>query len=302
MFDKPIYNYPLEKILEGWNTKRGDKKDFWHSPLRDEKDASLHVDQRKNLWYDHGIGIGGTNVKLVQMVMRCSKEEAEKYIASLSPGLDASYQEGKNQQKEAQIKSRIERVQEIRNYNLCRYLDSRKIPLDLANRYCKEVVLYSPTKKKYFSMLGFPNNAGGYAMSSPNGFKLSTGGGPTIMNHEGTLTQVPTTEKVAVFEGYFDFLSWQVMQNNEKPSCDTVVLNSVSNIQKAADYIQAHDTALCFLDNDKAGQTCLNTIQAMMGKEQVRDMSILYNGHKDLNEMLQESRGYNMGTGIKRVI
>ena len=58
MFDKQLCNYPLEKVLEALGAKRGTVKDMWYSPFRNEDDASLHIDQQKNVWYDHGAGVG----------------------------------------------------------------------------------------------------------------------------------------------------------------------------------------------------------------------------------------------------
>ena len=37
--------------------------DYWYqSPLRDEKEPSFKVNRNKNVWYDHGLGKGGTLV------------------------------------------------------------------------------------------------------------------------------------------------------------------------------------------------------------------------------------------------
>ena len=103
----------------------------------------------------------------------------------------------------------------------------------------------------------------------------------------------PSSKSVAIFEGFFDFLSWQVMQSSKAPSCDVVVLNSVNNLEKARSYITAHDKANCFLDNDAAGEKCYQGVRDMMKGKEVLDMSDLYGPHKDLNEFLQASRGYS---------
>ena len=87
--NNPVYSFPLRKILEALEAKQGKSDDWWYSPLRDEKNPSLHIDEKKNLWYDFGIGRGGTNVELVQLILRCSKAEAVRYIISLSPELQA---------------------------------------------------------------------------------------------------------------------------------------------------------------------------------------------------------------------
>lgn len=296
MFSSPVYNFPLEKILEALGARRGPQKDKWFSPLRDEKDASLHVDKKKNLWYDFGLSEGGTNVKLVQLVLRCSKAEAIRYIRSLSPELTA-IDEAKKRLKEDtnNRKNRIQAVGPITSNYIVRYLEVRGIPHRLAQIYCKQLKVFNPQTKQHFTMLGFPNNAGGFAMNAPNGMKRTDKAAVTTLTPTGEISKSPTSANVAVFEGFFDFLSWRVMQGADKPGCDTVVLNSVANIKQAADYIAAHASASCFLDNDKAGRECLQQIQSLMEGKDVKDMSQLYHQYNDLNEMLQASRGYQAG-------
>ena len=128
-------------------------------------------------------------------------------------------------------------------------------------------------------------------MSAPTGYKSTNKADVTTINNEGEMSTTPSAKSVAVFEGFWDFLSWQVMQGSTKPSCDVVVLNSVNNLRKAMDYIGKHDKIMGFLDNDEAGQKCQTALErAFPGR--VTDMSDLYGKYKDLNEMLQDSRGY----------
>ena len=65
--DSKLYNYPIASILNQIGCRKG-FRDMYFSPFRDEKEPSLHVDHNKNLWFDHGMGVGGTNVQLVMMV------------------------------------------------------------------------------------------------------------------------------------------------------------------------------------------------------------------------------------------
>ena len=188
-------------------------------------------------------------------------------------------------------KSEIKAVSEIRSDYLINYLQKRKIPLELARQYCKEVIVRNPQKGMNFTLLGFPNNMGGYALNAPTGFKSTTKAAVTTINTEGKMSVTPSSKSVAVFEGFFDFLSWQMMQGSKTPSCDIVVLNSVNNLQKATAFIGAHEKITGFLDNDEAGQKCQTALERLFpGK--VTDMSDLYGKYKDLNEMLQNSRGY----------
>ena len=284
MFQKEIYNYPIEKVLEALGARKGPGKDMWFSPFREETRASLHVDREKNLWNDFGLGQGGSIIQLVMLTKRCSCKDAEAFVASLAP---YTYK----QPEPSAPKSEIKAVREIRQEYLTNYLQKRKIPLELARMYCKEVIVRNPQKGMNFTLLGFPNNMGGYALNAPSGFKSTTKAAITTINTEGKISVTPSTKGVAVFEGFFDFLSWQVMQSSKTPSCDVVVLNSVNNLQKASAYIGAHDKIMGFLDNDAAGQKCQSALERMFAGK-VTDMSDLYGKYNDLNEMLQASRGY----------
>ena len=67
------------------------------SPLRDERTPSFKVDYMRNLWYDFGLGEGGTLRTLVMRLEQCGSREAVRrlqngekrntYSPSLSPGI-----------------------------------------------------------------------------------------------------------------------------------------------------------------------------------------------------------------------
>ena len=290
MFENPFYNFPIESVLESLGCKKGGR-DMYFSPFREETSASLHIDRSKNLWYDHGAGMGGTNVQLVMLARKCSMQEAYRFIARLDPTLVP----------EEAIKSRasgtnaIRAVRDIKSDYLLNYFESRKIPEELARKYCREIIMRNQQRNQTFTLIGFENNAGGYALKSPSGYKSTTAAGITTINDKGVRTDIPTSSSVLVFEGFFDFLSWQVLQSSLCPSCDVVVLNSVSNLNRASDYLRLHDKIVCFLDNDTAGKKAFSSIKTMLPDKQIADMSHLYQKHKDLSEMLQESRGYTAG-------
>ena len=76
-------------------------------------------------------------------------------------------------------------------------------------------------------------------------------GNSPLINTEGKRTVMPSTRAVSIFEGSFDFLSWQVLQNSKTPTTDILVLNSVNNLDKATGYLNLHENFICFLDNDQ---------------------------------------------------
>lgn len=295
MFENELYNVPLDKVLVALGSQPGREKDMWTSPLREETKPSLHINPAKNVWYDFGISAGGTNVDLVMRVRRCCKEEAYSFLAHLDPSARQAHTRPK---PEPRTTPYVKAVREIRSSYLLRYLDTRKIPENLARRYLKEVILFNPEKSMHYTLLGLPNNSGAYAFRSPSGMKSTNKADVTTINTAGEITAKPSSPKVAVFEGMFDFLSWRVMQSSELPTCDVVILNSVNNLKRAADYIQSHAGVTCFLDNDAAGEKCYQDIRNLMKGKDVLDMSDLYGQYKDLNEMLQASRGYSASMNL----
>ena len=295
MFDNPLYNFPIESVLEALGCKKGGK-DMYFSPFREETVASLHVDRAKNLWFDHGASMGGTNVQLVMLARKCSMQEAYRFIARLDPTLVPQEAEKTSHTTGTNM---IRTVRNIQSDYLLNYFDSRKIPEELAKKYCKEIIMRNQQRHQTFTLIGFENNSGGYALKSPSGYKSSTAAGITTINNKGVRSDIPSAPSVLVFEGFFDFLSWQVMQSSLCPSCDVVVLNSVSNLNRASDYLKLHDKIICFLDNDVAGKKAFASLKTMLPGKQINDMSHLYQTHKDLSEMLQESRGFTSKISLK---
>ena len=49
-----------------------------------------------------------------------------------------------------------------------------------------------------------------------------------------------SSDAMAMFEGFFDFLSWIEDQGIEALTCDVCVLNSESNLRRALEFLSAH--------------------------------------------------------------
>ena len=65
------------------------------------------------------------------------------------------------------------------------------------------------------------------------------------------------------------------------------ILNSVSNVGKAIQYLRDYSTIHCYLDNDNAGKSAFAAISAEC--DNVIDCSTLYSQFNDLNEFLIQS-------------
>ena len=92
----------------------------------------------------------------------------------------------------------------------------------------------------------------------------------------------PSTE-CAVFEGFIDYLS--ALALGIINGADAIILNSVSNVNKAIPVLRDYTAINCYLDNDSAGKTALAELTVIYGST-VIDRSTLYSGFNDLNEYL----------------
>ncbi len=90
-------------------------------------------------------------------------------------------------------------------------------------------------------------------------------------------------KNISVFEGFFDFLSYQtIYQNQIHPLTDFLVLNSLAFFERSALLMEKHEHIHLYLDRDEAGKKCLDIASKRSLK--YKDESSLYNGYKDLND------------------
>ncbi len=66
----------------GYQPQKTRRHNYWYLlPLRNEKHTSYKVDRNKNVWYDHGIGKGGS---LIDFLMEFYKSNASEILQKLS--------------------------------------------------------------------------------------------------------------------------------------------------------------------------------------------------------------------------
>jgi len=161
---------------------------------------------------------------------------------------------------------------------LCSYLRQRKIDKSVADKYCYEVVFKVKGKEREFRAIGFKNNVGGYELR--NEFFKGCSSPKYISYFDNN---VP--EKIKVFEGFFDFLSYQTLnQNQQHELTNFLVLNSLAFFERSLLLIEKHESIHLYLDNDTAGRKCTSIAEKRSLK--FKDESKLYSGTKDLNEWI----------------
>ncbi len=252
-------------------------ENYWYlSPLRSERTPSFKINKRENIWYDHGIGKGGKLIDFVCRFLNCDIPTALQKIDDSKLSANVSIQKLFN--SAAYPENGAIQVLAIKNPivnpTLVTYLKQRNIAIEVANKFCREI-LYK-TGQYTFSAIGFKNNSGGYELRSP------TFNGAVSPKYVTWFDNKADT--ISVFEGFFDFLSFRSMEGIRKTHSNILVLNSLSFFTRSLLLMEKHERIHLYLDNDQAGKKCLK--QALQRTNKVVDKSSLYKGYKDLNEWL----------------
>ena len=265
------------------------------SPLRTEKHASFKVNTEINQWYDFGIGRGGNIIALAELLYNSS--DVSYLIHQIERNAPSSVSGSLPTVKPITPQNSFEHLQvlPITHPALIKYLEERCIDVETARTVCKE--LHFDTRGKHYFGIGFPNIAGGYEIRNPF-FKGCIA--PKDISH----FYAEEPKKVClIFEGFMDFLSFMTLRRKENDGLkrqDYLVLNSVTNIHKAAKRLSRYDSVQCFLDNDEAGRNAYLQLSKELGKS-ITDASTLYNGFKDLNEYLCAESKHSEKAEIKKI-
>lgn len=256
-------------------TKDNPRYGLYLSPLREERTPSFKVDYVQNLWYDFGLGAGGSIIDLVMRLERCDFAQAVRLLGG-----------GERTPMVVPVPSSVPATVPalrllsgipLRHPALVGYLSSRGIDPAIASACCREVH-YAVGGRNYFAV-GFRNDAGGWELRSER-FK-----GCVSPKHITTIDN--RSDAVVAFEGFMDFLSYLSIKPDEWPHIDAAVLNSVIHLPKAIPFLGRHATIYAFFDNDEVGRKAMAELNRLCPNSTVIDRSHLYREHKDLNEYWQ---------------
>ena len=268
----PIRGYLAKRGLHP--TKDNPHYGFYLSPFRKECTPSFKVDYTQNLWYDFGLGEGGSIIDLVIRLEGCDFAQAIRLLGNGEKTSIITPVPSVNPPTVPAL--RVLSDAPIHHPALLDYLQRRGITPSIARIYCREV-RYTINGRGYFA-IGFPNNAGGWELRSER-FKgcVSPKHITAVDNHSDT---------VIVFEGFMDFLSYLSIKQSERLRIDAMVLNSVINLPKAIPFLERHPTIQAFFDNDEAGRRATAEMMRLCPKSTVVDQSYFYREYKDLNDYL----------------
>lgn len=251
---KDANKIPLAAVLNVLNCKalkqHTQKKETWYqNPIRSETQSSFSVNSIKNTWYDFGDGIGGTVLDLVMKRFQKDVKEALDWLGNNMNSQSIEYAHtAETIVYEKPVRYVFKSEQEIYNYALKSYLKARKIDVEIAKKFVKEIRFLDTVSNKTFFSLGVKNLKQGYSLR--NSF------GKTILGFSG-LTYYKSnslTDTVLVFEGLFDFLSYLMITSSKELTHDVILLNSIALAKRGIDFIDSLDdisNIILFLDNPK---------------------------------------------------
>ena len=311
---KQANDIPIKDVIEriggvGNGIQKG--KDVWYpSPFRDEKKPSFRIDIQSNRWKDFGKPgkCEGTVIDFIVELKSCSINEAlsiiEEFTIETRGQIKASFSSfqeqdsptllnpqnnfidklGENYSTENQLSDNLEilRVDELQNIALLDYVRSRKIDVEIAKKYLKEIYFHNNKANKTFFALAFKNDSGAYE------YRNKYLGG--VIGHKDITTINGEGSKLAVFEGFFDFLTYLTLEGEIEAKNTSIVLNSVNIVSKAVGKIRnsSFDEINLYLDNDSAGDQTTEILKKEFD-ELVCDKRDIYKDYKDYNEYLQQT-------------
>ena len=276
---KQAEEIPVEKVLErmGFLPQKISGYDlFFLSPFRLEKTPSFHLNTKKNKWFDHGEGFGGNTLDFVIKKSGCTVSEALVFLKDFSVFFSFHQQENCLDIPEEK-KYSITSVSNIKSYALLEYLSHRRIrKSEVINKLSQ--VNYNINGKSFYA-IGFKNDKGGWEIRNKY-VKI-------CLNQKDITLIKNNSNKLLVFEGFFDYLSHVQFFDELKNDSDYLILNSISLLKKSESIFLNYADIDLYLDNDIKGKE--TTLDLLTKYKNVNDKSDLYAGHKDLNEFLMHN-------------
>ena len=285
-------NIPIQEVLArlGYSPIRKDKGGVewvYNSPFRNEKEPSLFVNIKKNVWNDFG-DIGGNVLDFVMRHENTDFKGALNFMDRLYSKTDFKAHTAIKQKKAVQDLPEEESlirdaVLPLKSPILENYLRGRGLNIPIARKYLEVVNFHRvETGTRYFG-LGLKNMSGDYEVRNP---KLKTVLGKKDISYiEGKQQgrgEAPSA--VAVFEGMTDFLSYLTDQKQPQLESDVIILNSTKLVERAKELIRKNNyqKVYTFFDNDKAGKEADNSFSEL--DKEIVSCNHIYENFKDYSE------------------
>lgn len=259
--------------------RKSGKEHFYRSMLReDDNTPSFTVDDSLGAWFDHGTRKGGNIIDLgLAYWKHLSFPEVVEILQNIAGGPPVTE---RVQRPRLPVKIPhyvVEQVKDLGTHPaITEYLKTRGV-FDIAFGRASEVYYYvedDKGNKKHFFAAGWKNENGSWEVRNRY-FKGCLG-------HKGITFIQGDPKKLAIFEGFINYLSWIY----EHPSAEhsAVILNSLTMVLAGIAKAKEFSTIDIFLDRDIRG---LNTTKEIIKSlPYATDRSAAYLGFNDYNDKL----------------
>jgi len=258
--------------------RESDRRAYYLSPLHAENNASFNVNKLTNRYVDWGLDNSyGDIIDFVEAHDNCTTSEAIDKI--LGNDLLHTYRKPKIDMVHQPIAIEVTKeYQAIEIPYLVNYLKERCITENIYNKYLVHVdYVFGNTPWSTHYGLGFKNDKGGYEIRSPH---WKGGTSPKTV----TTIKSKYSNKINLFEGFFDYLSALVYYDTDIFDNDTIILNSLSFVHFISEYIMNTDEVNVFFDADAAGDDKFDYLSSQ--GINTLDQRGIYEGFNDFNEFL----------------
>jgi Toprim domain-containing protein len=209
-------------------------------------------------------------------------------------------------------------IKSLQNTALLDYLESRKIEPEISKKYCKEIYFKNTENGKNYFAISFTNDSGAYEIRNKYHQGIIGSKDITSIYNNTEDSGNPKSNKLSVFEGFMDFLSYMSDKNSHSDNPqggentsgeDFIILNSVALVNKFIENILDSNSSLkndnvsvygnthkveskvnidLYLDNDRAGDEATQKIIEKLSNQniQITDKRNVYSGYKDYNDYL----------------
>lgn len=283
-----IKEIPIKDILSGMGidpVKKSGNELYYHRFYIDGEHNKPHlaVDTKTNLFRDLVDPTRkGSVIDFVMMVNGCSFPDAVRMLDDQQ--IPTVHVDTETIIRDAGKAIILKTIRDFRMSGLLDYAHERGISTSTLNRYCRELFYnFEGSDKRDCFAIGFKTDSDSWVIRS-KAVKMNIG-----CQDITTLRFHQDKDTWFVFEGFFDFLSY-VEYMGAVPVANVIVLNSVSNLEKAYKRFSGDSRLYWLGDNDIAGDNAFNALQTIYGGR-VKDGRAKFKGCKDLNEYLLKERG-----------
>lgn len=258
--------------------RKSGKEHIYRSMLReDDHTPSFTVDDQLGAWFDHGTRKGGN---IIDFGLAFWKHLSFPEVVDKIQDIVAITPAERTFRPRKPVKIPHYVVEQVKNLGthpaITDYMKSRGV-FDIASGCVSEVYYYVEDDKgvkKHFFAAGWQNENGSWEVRN----KYFKG----CLGHKGITFIQQNAKKLAVFEGFINYLSWK--SENLPADHSILILNTltmqVAGIAKAKEF----SCIDLYLDRDQAGHKA--TIEFLAALPYATDRSAAYLGFNDYNDKL----------------